>query len=316
MSRSLRGSLLLLVAAVIWGSTFVAQSTAMSHIGPFSFQTARSFLAAGFLFLLAKGNDLRRRREGGKAVPMEKGRRNRLLIGGVCCGLALSVASNFQQLAISLAPDQSGKAGFVTALYILFVPLMGLLLKRRPPVALWLALPVALGGLYLLCLDGTFVLQSSDVFLLLCSVAYGVQILFCAHFAPGNDCLRLSAVQFLVTGVVSLILAVLFEREGFGTLATDLWAVWFELFYAAILSSGVAYTFQMLGQRDVHPTLASLFMSLEAVFALLSALVLQGQIPSVREWVGCALMFVAILVAQAPGRKTGQNHQKSVENCP
>lgn len=316
MSRSLRGSLLLLAAAIIWGSTFVAQSTAMSHIGPFSFQTARSFFAAGFLFLLAKGNDLRKKKADGRSASLSKRQRKHLLIGGLLCGVTLGIASNLQQFAISLAPDQSGKAGFVTALYILFVPLIGLLLKRRPPVFVWLSLPVALGGLYLLCLDGTFTLQSSDVFLLLCSVAYAVQILCCAHFAPGNDCLRLSAVQFFVTGVVSLILAVLFEREGFGTLATGLWAVWFELFYAAVMSSGVAYTFQMLGQRDVHPTLASLFMSLEAVFALLSALILQGQIPSVREWVGCGLMFAAILVAQIPGGKTGQNHQKSVGNCP
>lgn len=313
MPKSLRGSLLLLVAAAIWGSTFVAQSTAMEHIGPFSFQTARSFLAAAFIFLLAKGNDLRKKRKG-IFRPITISAQKRLWLGGLCCGITLGIASNFQQFAIALAPDQSGKAGFVTALYILFVPLMGLAFKRRPPVFVWIALPVALVGLYLLCLDGSFVLQSSDGFLLFCSVTYAVQILCCAHFAPGADCFRLSSIQFLVTGLVSLFLALLFEKDGLYRLAVDLSAVWVELLYAAVFSSGVAYSFQMLGQRDVHPTLASLLMSLEAVLALLSALAIQGQRPSGREWVGCVLMFVAILLAQIPGKSERQIEQKNAGN--
>ena len=299
MSTKLRGSILLLFAAFIWGSAFVAQSEAMADIGPFAFQTVRSFTAAPFIFLLALLKDAIQKKWGAY-IPPTKEEKRKLLIGGLICGLALGVAANFQQYGISLSTDETGKAGFLTALYILFVPLLGLFLRRKPPVTVWISLPIAVAGLYLLCMKGSFSLSGADIALLLCSVMFAVQILCCDRFAPGMDCFRLSALQFVVNGAVSLVLMLLFERDGFAVIGQNLSEVWFPLLYCALLSSGLAYTFQLLGQRDVHPTVASLLMSLESVFAVLSALVVQGQKPTLSEWIGCALMFAAILLAQIP----------------
>ncbi len=312
MSKSLRGAVILLLATVLWGSTFVAQSTAMAHIGPFSFQAVRFLPASAFLFLLATAGDLWKKRKG-TYHPMTGTEKRHLLMGGLCCGLALGVASNLQQLGIALAPDQTGKAGFLTAMYILFVPLLGLFAGRKPSLCVLLALPVAVAGLYLLCMNGSLSLRWGDGFLLLCSLMYAVHILFCDRFAPGCDCLRLTAMQFLVTGLISTVLALLFEREGLPSLFSDLSGAWFEWLYAAFIASGIAYTFQMLGQRDVKPAVASLIMSLEAVFALLSGLVLQGQIPSGREWLGCGLMFTAMLVSQIPTGKQDKMTKKTQE---
>ena len=302
MTRQLRGGILLLLAAFIWGSAFVAQSEAMANVGPFAFQTVRSFVAAPFIYLLALAKDAIQRKWG-MVVPVTKEDRKKLLLAGLVCGVALGAAANFQQYGISLSTDETGKAGFLTALYILFVPLFGLFLRRKPPFTVWISLPVAVAGLYLLCMKGTFALSGADVSLLLCSVLFAVQILCCDRFAPGVDCFRLSAIQFFVNGVISLFLTLLFERGGLAVLFGNLSDVWFPLLYCALLSSGLAYTFQLLGQREVHPTVASLLMSLESVFAVLSALVVQGQKPTLSEWIGCALMFAAILLAQAPTKK-------------
>jgi len=304
--HSLRGSILLIAAAFIWGSAFVAQSEAMAEVRPFAFQAVRSFVAIPFILLLIFGKDGIQKKWGLYRAPTKEENR-RLLLGGLVCGLAIGAASNLQQYGISLSADETGKAGFLTALYILFVPLLGLFVRRFPPFTLWIALPFAVTGLYLLCMTESLSLSPADTSLLLCSVMYAVQILCCDRFAPGLDCFRLSAIQFFINGVMSLLLSLLFEGNGLLLLFNSLPNVWFELLYCAFLSSGLAYTFQLIGQQEVHPTVASLLMSLESVFAVLSALVVQGQKPTLSEWLGCACMLVAILTAQLPTRKKSAN---------
>lgn len=301
MSKSLRGSIILTIAAFIWGSAFVAQSVAMDHVGPFTYQTVRSFIASGFIFLLAYANGLIQKKRGTYVKPT-KSSVKRLLIGGSVCGLALGVAANLQQFGIKYTTV--GKAGFLTALYILFVPILALLLfKKKPSVKVWCGIAVAVVGLYLLCMNESLSVAKGDVFVFLCSVCFAVHIICCDKFSKDCDCFYLSCVQFFVNGIVSCILMLIFETNGIAIFAENLSSVWFTVAYAAIMSSGLAYTFQLLGQKDVNPTVASLIMSLESVFAVLSGMVVLGQIPTLREGIGCVLMFAAIILAQLPDKK-------------
>lgn len=305
MSKSLRGSIILTLAALIWGSAFVAQSVAMDHVGPFTYQTVRSFLASGFIFLLAYANSLIQKKKGTYVKPTKQSVK-RLLIGGTVCGLALGVAANLQQFGIKYTTV--GKAGFVTALYILFVPILSLLLfKKKPSLKVWCGIGIAVVGLYLLCMNESLTVSKGDIFVFFCSVCFAVHIICCDKFAGNCDCFYLSCVQFFVNGIVSCILMLIFEPNGIAVFSQNFSAVWFTVAYAAIMSSGLAYTFQLLGQRDVNPTLASLLMSLESVFAVLSGMVVLGQIPTFKEGLGCVLMFAAIILAQLPDKK------KSVE---
>ena len=303
MSKSLRGTLFLLIAALIWGSAFVAQSVAMDFVGPFTYQTVRSFTASGFIMILAFLNDLIKKKKGTYVKPTGKSRL-KLIKGGCICGLALGIAANLQQFGIKYTTV--GKAGFLTALYILFVPVLCLIFfKRIPSLKVWCAILIAVAGLYLLCMNGGFSLQAGDTFVLLCSVAFAVHIICCDKFAEGADCFRLSAIQFFVNGLVSALLMLIFEPNGISVFAENLSEVWFTVLYAAIMSSGIAYTLQIFGQRDVNPTVASLLMSLESVFAVLSGIIVLQEIPTFKEAVGCVLMFSAIILSQLPDRKKG-----------
>lgn len=304
MSKSIRGSLFLVVAALIWGSAFVAQSVAMDHVGPFSYQTVRSFIASGFIMLLALINDGIAKLRGNYKKP-DKATTRRLIIGGTVCGLALGVAANLQQFGIKYT--SVGKAGFLTALYILFVPVLGLIFfKKKPSLKVWCGIGVAVVGLYLLCMNEGFSLALGDLFVLLCSVVFAVHIICCDRFAPGVDCFRLSSIQFFVNGIVSAILMLIFEPNGLASVVTNFGDIWFTVIYAAVMSSGIAYTLQMFGQRDVNPTVASLLMSLESVFAVLSGMVMLSEIPTAKEAIGCVLMFGAIVLAQLPDKRKAE----------
>ncbi|MHC1786077.1 MAG: DMT family transporter [Christensenellales bacterium] len=289
--ESLIGNGLLFIAALIWGCAFVAQSLGMDYMGPFTFQVARSLLGAGVLLpvILLRRGALRRR---GELRPATAEGKKALLRGGIACGLLLSVATNLQQVA--LQHTTAGKAGFLTALYILMVPLVGVLRGRRPRPLLWLCIALAALGLYLLSVREGFVIARADLLLILCAAVFTGHILLVDHFSPKVSGLQLSALQFLVSGLISAIPMLLFEQPRVSFILQG----WVPVLYAGVLSSGVAYTLQIIGQRRTSPTMASLIMSLESVFALVAGVLVLGERPGGREILGSALMFLAILLAQ------------------
>lgn len=285
------GSLMLLLAAIIWGSAFVAQSMGMDHIGPFTFQAVRSLMGAVALlpviFLFEKQR--KSKPENDQEAHFQT---KDLLLGGVLCGLVLFVAINLQQFGLLYTTP--GKAGFLTAMYILIVPIYGLFLGNKPPASLWVSVLIAAIGLYLLSVTEEFTISPGDILLILCAFAFAGQIMLIDHFVEKANGIKLCSLQFFVCGLLSLAAMFLFEQPKITSIINALG----PLLYAGVLSSGVAYTLQILAQKTTPPALASLLMSLESVFAVLAGIIVLGQVPSVRELLGCALMFVAILVAQ------------------
>ena len=288
------GNALLLLAAMIWGFAFVAQSVAMDRVGPFTFTAVRSLLGSAALVpVIAVRN--RKRKE-----PMASQERKMLLVGGLLCGLALCVAANLQQIGVS--KTTVGKAGFITALYVVLVPVCGLFLKKKVPLTVWCSVAIAVAGLYFLCINDSLSVAPRDLYTLGCALVITAHIFIIDHFSPHVDGVQLSCLQFLVTGVLSLVPAFLLEQPAWG----DLLAAWAPILYAGILSSGVAYTLQIVGQKFTTPALASLIMSLESVFAVLGGALVLYQLPTPREALGCGLMFAAILLSQVATMKKGE----------
>ncbi len=292
------GQAALILCAIIWGTAFVAQSTGMRHLGPCGFNAARSFLAGVVMLPCIIILDCIRGRRptwwGGATTALA---RRMLLRGGILCGLALAAASLVQQIGIKYTTVT--KAGFITTLYIILVPLFGLLLGRRTRRLTWLCAGMSVAGMYLLCCAGESGIASGDLLLLLCAALFACQILVIDHFVPHVDCVRLSCLQFLVVGVVSLAMAALLGEP----LSPDaLSGAAFEIFYCGVLSSGVAYTLQIIGQKYVHPVAASLLMSTESVFAALSGWLILRQPLTPVELAGCVIIFTAVVIAQIPGR--------------
>lgn len=301
--NNLIGSLLLLVTAFIWGSAFVAQSTGAEHVGPFTFICLRNILGAVILIPVIFALDTIKKKNG-TYQRIEKKDYKALFIGGTCCGVALCLASVFQQLGIDKGTEP-GKAGFITALYILLVPIFSLFLGKKVRPVIWFCVAASVAALYLLCVKEDNSIQLSDIYVLICAALYSVHILIIDKFSPKTDGVRLSAVQFAVASVISFIPAVIFEGIDFNAILAAAPSV----AYAGIMSSGVAYTLQIVAQKRTEPTLASMIMSLESVFAVLTSLVILHQVPSFREGIGCVLMFGAIIVAQLPERKRGGSSQ-------
>lgn len=295
----MKQSLLLLLAAVIWGVAFVAQSVGMEHVGPFTFNALRSLLGGVFLipciFLLGKLN-------GEKQVallPKEKIERKQLLTGGVLCGCLLCAATNMQQIGILYTTV--GKAGFITACYIVLVPIFGMFLGKKTGMGIWISVGLAVVGLYLLCLNDSLILGKGDLYVLGCTVLFAWHILTIDHFTELVDGVRMSCIQFLVSGTLSSILMFFLEEPTLdGIMQAGI-----PILYAGILSSGVAYTLQIVGQKGMNPTVASLILSLESCISVLAGWLLLKQTLSLRELIGCAVMFGAILIAQLPvGRQS------------
>lgn len=297
--------LMLTICAAVWGSSFVAQSTGARFVGPFTFISLRSLL--GSLSLLPViALRTKQQKKNLAAYEAQKAEEKKWLPkGGLACGVALCVASTLQQFGIDRGTS-SGKAGFITALYILMVPIFSVVLKKRIRPIIWPCAAASLAGLYLLCVKDSSV-QPSDGYVLACAVIYAVHILVIDHVSPHVDGVKLSCVQFFVAGVLSGIPMLLFEDVSPELIK----GAALSLAYSGIMSSGVAYTLQILGQQRTEPTVASMVMSLESVFAMLTGMVVLREIPTLRETLGCVLMFAAIVVAQLPQR----NPTLQKENC-
>jgi len=288
---TLRQSMILFMAAAIWGFAFVAQSAGMDYVGPYTFVTARNVVALAVLLPWVAAAR-RQRKKGGKR---RSGRRS-LIYGGGCCGICLFAASALQQFGMKYTTV--GKAGFITAMYIVLVPVFGIFVKKKTGVKVWIAVAAALAGLYLLCMTkGDFQLQKGDAYILGCAAVFALHILVVDHFSPLVDGVELSCVQFAVNAVLGTILMMLLEQPRMA----DLLAAWLPIVYAGALSSGVGYTFQIIGQKGMNPTVASLILSLESVISVLAGWMLLHQALTARELAGCALVFAAIILVQLPG---------------
>lgn len=287
----LRQSALLLLAATIWGVAFVAQSVGMEYVGPFTFLASRSFIGASVLvpYILLSGRKTER-------IQMEQKTDQKLLVrGGICCGSLLFVASILQQIGIMYTTV--GKSGFITAMYIVIVPIISIFLKKKAGIKIWIGVVLAVVGLYLLCMtSGNLLLQKGDVLTFLCAITFSFHILTVDYFAPQLDGVKLSCVQFATCGGLSAIGMVLFEVP---TIEAVL-SAWLPILYAGALSSGVAYTLQIIGQKGMNPTVASLLMSMESVISVIAGWVILKQALSGRELAGCIFMFGAIVLVQLP----------------
>ena len=292
----MKNSLLLFLTAFIWGVAFVAQSVGGEAVGCFTFNGVRSLIGAAVLIPVIYFLDAEKKKElGEEKFLAQKGDKKTLLLGGICCGVMLCIASNFQQFGISFTTV--GKAGFITAMYILIVPILGLFMKKRVGAKVWLGVVLATIGLYMLCMTSeSFSLSKGDFLVLICAGFFSLHILIIDYFSPKVDGVRMSCIQFFVCGVISTAIAFVFENPSLSAILSG----WLPILYAGVLSCGVAYTLQIVGQKNMDPTVASLILSLESVFSVLAGWVILHQTLSMRELFGCVLMFLAIILAQLP----------------
>ena len=288
--KQLRNTLLLLLGALIWGTAFVAQSVGSGYVGPYTFLAARSWLACAFLIVLV----LLRRGKARKADPgvpfWINGRM--LLRGGAFCGIALFAASAAQQVGIGTT--STAKAGFLTALYVVLVPVFGLFFKRKVSVPTWIAVVLSVAALYLLCIKGDFSLAPGDLLLLVCALCFAVHILVIDHFTAYCDGVKLSCLQFLFAAIISAVCMFIFEPLDMPAILSCA----LPLLYVGIFSCGVGYTLQILAQKDSNPTVVTILLSLESVFAVIAGAIILKQQMSVREYIGCVVMFAAVVLAQ------------------
>ena len=292
MKQQIKSSLILLLTATIWGVAFVAQSVGMEYIGPFTFNAIRCVL--GGLVLIPVILVLKKKKEIG-AENQEKEDKKTLWAGGIACGVILCIASNLQQFGIMEA--SVGKSGFFTALYIVMIPVIGIFIGKRPGIKLWFCVALAVVGMYLLCMkDGSFIIERADIMLLLCALAFSFHILVVDYFSPKVDGVKMSCIQFFVCGVLSAVGMLFTETPDI----SNIQAAWLPLLYAGLLSCGIGYTLQIVGQKGINPVIASLIMSLESVISALAGWVILGQVLSPKEILGCVLMFVAIIITQIP----------------
>lgn len=295
-TNSIGNGFLLLSAAFIWGIAFVAQSVGMDYLGPLSFGASRFLLGAVVLLPVIA---FRRRQNQKKGIAPAGAKIT--WIGGICCGLALCAASTLQQIGIQYT--SVGKAGFITTLYIIIVPILGIFLKKKVPGKAWPCAVLAAIGMYLLCMSESLQIGKGDVLVFICAFLFAIQILLVDYFVELADPVEISCIQFLTSGVILTILMFVFETPHW----SDFVAAWLPIAYAGILSSGVAYTLQLIGQKGMDPTIASLLLSMESTFSVLAGWVILKQKLTVKELIGCVLMFTAVILVQLPGRSANRS---------
>ena len=296
-----KSNLLLILASIIWGCAFVAQNVGMNYIGPWTFSTIR-FLIAGFS-LLAIIPILDKKRTH-VISPKTKEEKMKLLLGSVLCGLALSIGSIVQQIAMLTVPV--AKAGFLTTLYVLFVPMITLLFGKKIPLKVWIGIAMALFGLYLLSMAGNLAIGIGEILLILAAFLFAIHIIIIGHFSTRVDPVRLSCGQLLIGGFATVIPMIVIEKPTMGSIL----AAYIPLLYTGIFSSCVAYTLQIFAQKEANPTIAGMLLSLESVFAALAGYLILNQVLNTRELIGCVLIFIAIVIAQLPDRSDMVNVTK------
>lgn len=302
MNKKLQSDIMLLITAVIWGSAFVAQK-AGAVLEPFTYNGIRMLIGGLVLipviFVFQKlgiGDDAGEKTEAERAADKKV-----LIKGGLSCGAVLCVASTLQQFGLYFETD-AGKAGFITSLYIVIVPILGLLLRKKVRPIIWFCVLLGAFGFYLLTMAGKgvgFGLQTGDFFVLLCAIAFACHIMVVDHFSPKCDGIKLSCIQFLTVGVVGIVCMFIFENPVWA----DIVDCWLPILYCGVLSSGVAYTLQVLGQKHAEPTAATLILSLESVFAVLFGVLVGGESLTLVESLGCVVIFVAVIIPQLPSKE-------------
>lgn len=310
-THKLRNTFFLFLTAMIWGAAFVAQSVSMDYIGPFTFICLRSVIGGLFLIpviIVLDGIRKKNQNESANVVSSENTLYNieteekqrlswknkQLIEGGIVCGILLFFANCFQQTGIQYTTV--GKAGFITTFYIIIVPLIGLFFKKYCGILTWIGVIIALAGLYFLCITQKLTIQRGDALILCCSVLYAGQILAIDHYNPFVDGVKMSCIQFLTGGVLGAVFMFLFENPSVAMILSAAGPI----LYTGIMSTGVGYTLQIVGQKGLNPTVAALILSLESVFSALSGYVFLHQVLTTRELIGCVLMFIAIVLAQLP----------------
>lgn len=302
----LRQSLILFLTAAIWGFGFVAQSEGMNYVEPFTFTTARNILACLVLipYIMLSDSmltDSSRRKTDTNVIKCDsdkRPKRNVLVIGGICCGVCLFAASTLQQFGVKYTTV--GKAGFITAMYMVLVPIFGIFLHKKVGARVWAAVALASLGMYFLCITrGEFSLQLGDSLVFACAVGFTFHILTIDWFSPKTDGVKLSCIQFFVCALLSAVCMLIFEKPSI----ENIFAAWLPILYAGVMSNGVAYTLQIVGQKGMNPTVASLILSLESVVSVLAGWLILDQKLSMREIFGCILAFAAIILVQLPGSK-------------
>lgn len=304
-TKKIRNTVFLLITALIWGTAFVAQSEGGKEIGPFSFNGIRSMIGGIVLIPVIIFMD-KTGRSGRK--PITKEDKKRLMTAGILSGGILFFGSSLQQLGLYLGTT-AGKAGFLTACYILIVPILGIFLKKKCGINVWCGVVLTVVGLYLLCMTGDISLKQCDAVTLSCALVFAIHILVVDYYSPLVDGVRMSCIQFFTCGILCSIVMFMIEIkhsfDGISKLASDLMSfdAWLPILYAGILSCGVGYTLQIIGQEGLNPTIASLLMSLESVFSVIAGWIILNQSLTPKEIVGCVIIFIAIVMAQLPVNK-------------
>ena len=297
MKRIVAPILFPIITAMIWGSSFVAQSTSTEHVEAMTFNAARSVVAFFVLLLLVPV--FRRFEHSSRPSPTPVQRKasfRHLIWGGFCCGTALALASNLQQMGM-VAGASAGKTSFITTLYVVLVPICGLFLRKRVPLSVWIGVMLAVAGLYCLCINEDFTIVFSDFLVLLCAFGYTLHILVIDHFVERHSGVALSCVQFFFAAVWSALGMFIFENPQWGNIVACLG----EILYVGVFSSGVAYTLQIVAQKaSRNPTVVTILLSLESVFGVIAGAIFLHEKLSIREYLGCALMLIAVLLAQIP----------------
>lgn len=300
MSKKMKSNIMLFVTALIWGSAFVAQK-AGTVLEPFTYNGIRMLIGGLVLIPVIIIFDKMNKTPDTRTIEEKKAANMHTLFGGICCGLVLCTASNLQQFGMYFDTD-AGKAGFITSLYIVIVPIIGLFFKKKVKPIVWACIAMGVVGFYLLTMAGSdagFGLSTGDLFVLLCAIMFAGHIVVVDHFIETCDGIKLSSIQFLTTGVISLILMAIFENP----VMADIISCAGAILYCGVMSSGVAYTLQVLGQKDAEPATASLILSLESVFAVIfGALLLHEKMTPV-ELIGCVVIFIAVLIPQLPSKE-------------
>lgn len=302
----IRHTLLPIITAFLWGTAFIAQDIAAEHAGPFTVNTARTLLSAVVLTLgISLFNLITKKKVSDqRSEEQKKEDRKSLILGSIMCGTALTVAQALQQYGI--AGSEPGKAGFITTLYIVIVPLLGIFLKKKVSFKIWISVITAVVGFYFLCIKEGFQIDSSDLFLLYGAIIFSIHILIIDHFTQTVNGLYLSCGQLIVASIISAILMFAFEEPSISQITVCIGPI----VYLGIVSNGIAYTLQIIAQKGANPMVFSLLLSLESVFALLTDIVINKTVPTPKEALGCLLIFSAVILTQLPEFKKKKRVQK------